>query len=173
MPSAFFMHLHQLPRHTSPTDKRLTTQPPGDNHGFWPEPFPRRPKPNLHSRSLGHSSMNATNLAFVRNRVCRKSGEKASRKGAKARRRKVNELIIFAPLREKFHTAIFLPLSFLKPCCSGVHREISSLTSIGGYKPYLPFSDVRSSCRATLSSVSADCCEAKTGFACTELVSPI
>ena len=51
--------------------------------------------------------MKATNLAFVRNRVCRKSGKKPH---AKARRRKVNELTIFAPLREKFHAAIFLLL---------------------------------------------------------------
>ena len=59
---------------------------------------------------LRHSSANATNLVIVRNRVCRKSGKKPH---AKARRRKVSELTIFAPLRDKFHAAIFLLLRFL------------------------------------------------------------
>ena len=66
--------------------------------------------------------MNATNLAFLRNRVCRKSGKTPH---AKARRRKVNELTIFASLREKSHTAIFLVLRLFKSSCSGVHREVS------------------------------------------------
>ena len=70
--------------------------------------------------------MNATNLAIVRNRECRKSGEKPH---AKARRRKVVELTIFAPLREKFHTAIFLLLSFFKiilQWCSPRRLKISA-----------------------------------------------
>ena len=56
-------------------------------------------------------SVNATYLAFVRIPVCRKSGKKTL---AKARRRKVNELTIVAPLREKFHAAIFLLLRVFK-----------------------------------------------------------
>ena len=79
---------------------------------------------DLHSRLLGHSSANATNLAIVRNRVCRKSGKKPH---AKARRRQVSELTTFAPLREKFHAAIFLLLNVFKLPCSGVHREVSVL----------------------------------------------
>ena len=52
-----------------------------------------------------------TDLAFASNRACRQSGKKPH---AKARKRKVNELTIFAPLRERFHAAIFLLLRVFK-----------------------------------------------------------
>ena len=77
--------------------------------------------------------MNATNLDFVRNRVYRKSDKKPH---AKARRRKVNKLTIFAPLREKFHAAIFLllhvvPMPHVTSLQQANNKELAIFVQIG------------------------------------------
>ena len=87
--------------------------------------------------------MNTTNLAFVRNRVCRKSGKKPHAKAQS----QINNLCAFAPLREKFHAAIFLLVKVFKLPCSGVHQEVSVVVLIVNHqmlgKPALVFRPTR------------------------------
>ena len=89
----------------------------------WARHSPRAFLRSLDCWSNRFQQPNCNHLAFVRNRVCWKSGKKPH---AKALRRKANELTIFAPSRlcERNSTLRFSCCCSLKSSCS-VHREVS------------------------------------------------